>query len=82
MLDIMPLIPTMKNGLSLRLGLNGGGRRDRTADILLAKQTLSQLSYTPELKVISLATSLCRGRLSLQTHIPSQADGTSDITIW
>jgi hypothetical protein len=30
----------------------GGGRRDRTADILLAKQTLSQLSYTPESFII------------------------------
>ena len=27
--------------------LNGGGKRDRTADPLLAKQMLSQLSYTP-----------------------------------
>ncbi len=26
---------------------SGGGKRDRTADILLAKQVLSQLSYTP-----------------------------------
>jgi hypothetical protein len=26
----------------------GGGDRDRTCDILLAKQTLSQLSYTPK----------------------------------
>ena len=26
---------------------NGGGERDRTDDILLAKQALSQLSYTP-----------------------------------
>ncbi len=25
----------------------GGGKRDRTADPLLAKQVLSQLSYTP-----------------------------------
>ena len=25
----------------------GGGERDRTADLLLAKQALSQLSYTP-----------------------------------
>jgi hypothetical protein len=66
MLDIMPLIPTMKNGLSLWLGLNGGlatyrnapgvldrqsinggGSQNRTDDILLAKQALSQLSYTP-----------------------------------
>ena len=47
MLDIMPLIPTMKNGLSLWLGLNGGDMRDRTADLLNANQTLSQLSYVP-----------------------------------
>ena len=26
---------------------NGGGKRDRTDDLLLAKQALSQLSYTP-----------------------------------
>ncbi len=29
---------------------NGGGERDRTDDPLLAKQVLSQLSYTPELR--------------------------------
>ena len=27
----------------------GGGERDRTDDLLLAKQALSQLSYTPSL---------------------------------
>ncbi len=27
--------------------VSGGGERDRTDDILLAKQALSQLSYTP-----------------------------------
>jgi hypothetical protein len=27
--------------------VNGGGERDRTDDPLLAKQVLSQLSYTP-----------------------------------
>ena len=26
---------------------DGGGRRDRTDDLLLAKQALSQLSYSP-----------------------------------
>ena len=26
---------------------SGGGKRDRTADLLVANQTLSQLSYTP-----------------------------------
>jgi hypothetical protein len=29
--------------------LTGGGERDRTDDLLRAKQALSQLSYTPEL---------------------------------
>jgi hypothetical protein len=33
-------------GLSLRLS-DGGGERDRTDDLLRAKQVLSQLSYTP-----------------------------------
>ena len=27
---------------------HGGGERDRTDDLLLAKQALSQLSYTPD----------------------------------
>ena len=29
--------------------MNGGGERDRTDDLLLAKQALSQLSYTPRM---------------------------------
>src|SRR6185437_6902237 len=32
---------------SLQLKARGGGERDRTDDLLLAKQALSQLSYTP-----------------------------------
>ena len=32
----------------------GGGERDRTDDPLLAKQVLSQLSYTPNLCVVGL----------------------------
>ena len=31
-----------------RYGKDGGARRDRTADPLLAKQVLSQLSYSPK----------------------------------
>ena len=34
-------------GSSLSNYVNGGGERDRTDDPLLAKQVLSQLSYTP-----------------------------------
>ena len=35
------------HALSSVLSLDGGGERDRTDDLLLAKQALSQLSYTP-----------------------------------
>jgi hypothetical protein len=34
--------------LNAGLWMIGGGERDRTDDLLLAKQALSQLSYTPE----------------------------------
>jgi hypothetical protein len=45
-------IETFASGFSCRLlgnppGYDGGARRDRTADPLLAKQVLSQLSYGP-----------------------------------
>ena len=33
---------------------SGGGERDRTDDLLLAKQALSQLSYTPDKKLVGL----------------------------
>ena len=35
------------SGFSVRPQAFGGDKRDRTADPLLAKQVLSQLSYTP-----------------------------------
>ena len=43
----------MKKGMPFapRL-LFGGGKRDRTADLLHAMQALSQLSYTPERNAI------------------------------
>ena len=49
----------------------GGGSRIRTGDILLAKQTLYQLSYTPEGKMvgqtrIELVTSSLSGTRSNQ----------------
>ena len=31
--------------------VSGGGKRDRTADPLLARQVLSQLSYTPDMSL-------------------------------
>ena len=42
----------MSNNYAYNLSIhsiNGGGKRDRTADPLLAKQVLSQLSYTPDI---------------------------------
>ena len=36
-----------KNALTPSSYKIGGGERDRTDDLLLAKQALSQLSYTP-----------------------------------
>ena len=38
---------TIENFAILILQFLGGGERDRTDDLLLAKQALSQLSYTP-----------------------------------
>ncbi len=37
-----------QRALSSVLLPDGGGERDRTDDLLLAKQALSQLSYTPD----------------------------------
>nr|ADI22704.1 hypothetical protein [uncultured Rhodospirillales bacterium HF0500_23A22] len=48
---------------------NGGGERDRTDDLLLAKQALSQLSYTPimvGLRRVELLTSPLSGVRSNQ----------------
>ncbi len=46
---------------------NGGGERNRTDDLLLAKQLLYQLSYTPLEKMVGL------GRLELPTSRLSSA---------
>jgi hypothetical protein len=35
--------------------IGGGGKRDRTADLLHAMQALSQLSYTPNGEAASIA---------------------------
>src|SRR5690606_23830337 len=55
-----------------RKGFCGGGKRDRTADLLHAMQALSQLSYTPTSKPASIDTriELVKGRASaaMQAH--------------
>ena len=48
----------------------GGGKRDRTADPLLARQVLSQLSYTPMCQV-TLTENKCpelNGAILLKTN--------------
>ncbi len=41
-------LPACKAGRSIQTTrINGGGERDRTDDLLRARQALSQLSYTP-----------------------------------
>ncbi len=42
---VVVLINNTTTNLTL---LNGGGERDRTDDLLRARQALSQLSYTPK----------------------------------
>ena len=44
----------MLNAKPQMLNLNGGGKRVRTADPLLAKQVLYQLSYTPINRLLGL----------------------------
>ena len=43
----------LHSGTNWRAG-SGGANRDRTGDLLLAKQALSQLSYGPEKRGLSL----------------------------
>ncbi len=44
--------PTKNKMSSDTLYFYGGGERDRTDDLLRARQALSQLSYTPEILVL------------------------------
>ena len=46
----------------------GGAERDRTDDLLLAKQALSQLSYSPNLGWDSLAQWWAREDLNFRPH--------------
>ena len=46
--------------MSASLGITGGDGRDRTADLLIANQSLSQLSYAPSYTIKSYVS----GRLA------------------
>ena len=54
----------------------GGDKRDRTADPLLAKQVLSQLSYTPTSARALLRLAAGQMRVQLQPGSGPIADGT------
>ena len=52
--------------------INGGGERDRTDDILLAKQALSQLSYTPIFHTVrTLAQNILVGLVGFEPTTPA-----------
>ncbi len=67
------LMPAVKNSLLSELltsstrGRNGGGKRIRTADPLLAKQVLFQLSYTPSISAPAGGAMVGLGRVELPT---------------
>ena len=63
-----------------RIGRNGGDRRDRTDDLMLAKQLLSQLSYVPKL-VNSTRSSRYRHFLTKVTVAPSQIQQSWDLAV-
>ena len=46
--------------MALRFVVFGGDKRDRTADLLNAIQTLSQLSYTPVYKILEIGLPIFR----------------------
>ena len=70
-LQLFPLFTLFYNFL---LNLSGGGKEDRTPDPLLAKQVLSQLSYTPKVSFLigrSPAYSRCLEYLALASAAPA-----------
>lgn len=56
-------------GYDVRSTMNGGAERDRTADPLLAKQVLSQLSYSPNLLSVHAPKALHGGGASAPTAL-------------
>ena len=65
---LLLLQKTKPSTVSLNTNRFGGAERDRTADPLLAKQVLSQLSYSPISSIAWIAPGSATFRIS---HIPS-----------
>ena len=69
-LSYKPILPfglSLYQTLLCNLSITGGDMRDRTADPLLAKQVLSQLSYTP---ISSFLKVLFSRKEVIQPHLP------------
>ena len=74
--------------IRLVLAFLGGGERDRTDDPLLAKQVLSQLSYTPMCFLVGLVgvepttpalSRRCSNQLSYRPQSPGSRSAESEI---
>ncbi len=48
--------------------VNGGARRDRTDDLMLAKHALSQLSYGPVLRWYTITLFLAQSARAIAAH--------------
>src|SRR2546427_7117969 len=59
--------------LTMAGGRSGGGKRDRTADLLHAMQALSQLSYTPTRGRKLYHAERCAWRRSSTRFLPASA---------
>jgi hypothetical protein len=55
------------------VGIIGGGKRDRTADLLHAMQALSQLSYTPGKPREIIRSDVCEVKSTGLTRVSAQA---------
>ena len=71
-----------------RRGIIGGGERDLTDDLLLAKQALSQLSYTPRQELVGLVgfepttprlSSVCSDQLSYRPWLQDPGPRIGDL---
>ena len=61
---------------------NGGAKRDRTADLLRARQALSQLSYSPIFWYDRVILCLSRRRSVQHTHACRRFDNDDKRKIW
>ena len=61
----------------MTLAMIGGAERDRTADLLVANEALSQLSYSPTPQIVTTYPIGFCHPASLAGHAPDNQVGTS-----